>query len=371
MIGRDPTPHPLGEALIGARLGYPSGTPTIGFGTPIGHARPRKDPVNVRRGGSVKALPDTRTSDSLIEIATRFYLHGWTQAQIAREFGIDPSTVSRYLKRARDEGVVRVEIRPPRRHNIDLGRELAARYGLARAIVAPSEVDVSGALPAVAAVFLGGLLRSGMRVGIGWGQTLVAVIRNLEPGAVSHLVISQLAGGFSQATPGIQGHELARNMAAHYPGSSVTYLHAPSIVDTEEIQQAIMRDSSVRAALDAAAASDLAVVGIGEMQPGATLLRHHVSAEDRIRLLNAGAIGSMNTRFYDSEGRATGDLDARTIAITWEQLRAIPTVVAISAGVAKVEAIRGALRSGCIQILVTDQITATLLLRPATSEPDH
>ena len=74
--------------------------------------------------------------------------------------GLDPSTVSRYLKRARDEGIVHVEIRPPRRSDMDLGRALALRYGLARVIVAPAPEnhldDGERAVGAAAAGFLEG-----------------------------------------------------------------------------------------------------------------------------------------------------------------------------------------------------------------------
>ena len=69
----------------------------------------------------------------LVELASRFYLRGQTQAQIARDLGLDPSTISRHLKRARDEGIVRIEIRRPQGLHADLGRELADRFRLRRA----------------------------------------------------------------------------------------------------------------------------------------------------------------------------------------------------------------------------------------------
>ena len=59
--------------------------------------------------------PEARSIEVLTDIATRHYLHGESQIAIARDLGLDPSTVSRHLQRARDEGIVHVEIRPPRR----------------------------------------------------------------------------------------------------------------------------------------------------------------------------------------------------------------------------------------------------------------
>jgi DNA-binding transcriptional regulator LsrR (DeoR family) len=310
------------------------------------------------------AGPAPRPVDQLTEVARRFYLLGWTQVQIAQDLGLDPSTVSRYLKRARDEGIVRVEIRSPRRRNVDLGRRLADRYRLSRAIVAPTEDrDDLGALADVAAEYIGSLLGTGTRVGVGWGTTLSAVVRFMEPATVSNLIVAQLAGGLSDPVPGIQGHELVRQLATLYPGSHVRYLHAPSIVDSAPIRQAILTDRSVQAALHEAAASEIALVGIGEMSPSATMLRSpHITDDDRRRLLEAGVVGSMNTRFFDAAGRPAGHLDERTIAIEWSELEAIPTVVGIAAGTRKVAAIKGALATGSLDILVTDETTASRLV---------
>lgn len=66
-----------------------------------------------------------RTIDLLTEAATRYYLRADSQVDIARDLGLDPSTVSRYLRRARDESIVHMETRPPRRSDVDLGRSLS------------------------------------------------------------------------------------------------------------------------------------------------------------------------------------------------------------------------------------------------------
>lgn len=316
-------------------------------------------------GQSSRATPAAggRVTDLLVEVARRFYLVGETQVEIARDLGLDPSTVSRYLKRARDEGVVRVEIRPPLRRNVDLGRQLADAFHLSRVVVASTEEEGDlSCLADVAADYVGTLLRNGMRVGLGWGSTLSATVGCMEPGAVSDLIITQLAGGLSDPVPGIQGHELARHLASLYPGSLVHYLHAPSIVDSPAIKEAMLSNSSVQAALALATQSELALVGIGEIGPEATLLRSsQVTRGDLELLLADGVVGSMNGRFFGRDGRPAGHLDERTIAIEWAQLAAIPTVVAIAGGRTKADAILGALRSGCVDILITDEATATAL----------
>lgn len=304
-----------------------------------------------------------RVTDLLVEVARRFYLVGETQVEIARDLGLDPSTVSRYLKRARDEGVVQVKIRPPLRRNVDLARHLADYLQLSRVVVASAEDEGDlSTLADVAADYVGTLLRKGMRVGLGWGSTLSATVGCMETGTVSDLIITQLAGGLSDPVPGIQGHELARHLASLYPGSMVHYLHAPSIVDSRAIKEAILSDSSVQAALALAAQSELALVGIGEIGPEATLLRSaQITQSDLDLLIADGAIGSMNGRFFGRDGKPAGHLDERTIAIEWSELAAIPIVVAIASGQTKVDAILGALKSGCVDVLITDEATASAL----------
>lgn len=301
----------------------------------------------------------------LVEVATRFYNRGQTQAEIAREMEIDPSTVSRSLKRARDEGIVRIEICRPRRLHVDLGRDLAARYLLRRAVVvADDDDDVRSAMASTAADYLAGLLTNGTRLGLAFGRMPAAVIRSLPAGAVSNLDISVLLGGFRTAGAGIQGHELARHVASLYPDSRIHYLHAPLLVDDPGIRRAMLRDSSIKAALKSAAKSELALVGIGALADSAPLVRYgHLSNEDRQRLLQSGAVGDLCARFFTASGQPVLDIDDRLLAIERAELAKIPTVVAVAAGPEKYDAIRGALRTGCVHVLVTDEMTAQELLK--------
>jgi deoxyribonucleoside regulator len=315
------------------------------------------------------ARSDAHSLDLLIDVATRHYLHGASQHEIARDLNLDPSTISRYLKRARDEGIVQIEIVAPRRANVDMGLALARELGLARVLVAELRDTADDPLTAVAAVaaqFASDQLRRGTRVGIGWGESLAAVVDELDAGVVESLQVAQLAGGLAEGRPGIQGHELARRITEIYPHSRATYLHAPSIVDSAAICDAFLADRSVQAALAVAAQAEIALVGIGDMAPDATLFKaSHILSADREALLAQGAVGSMNARFYDAAGKPVGHLDCRTVALEWGQLAAIPTVIAVAAGEAKAYAIRGAARTGCIDVLVTDERTAAAMLDPA------
>ena len=308
------------------------------------------------------------TVDQLIDIATRFYITGESQVDIARSVGLDASTVSRYLKRARDEGIVRVEIHRPRSLHGDLALELAQEFDLKRAVVVGGEPGAAS-FPAVAraaADYVNSQLVNGMRLGLSWGRMLSAAIHLLPPGTVSDLDISLLHGGVGSAGAGIQGVELARHIASLHPRSHVHYLHAPVLVDSPDIKDAMLRDGSIRAALESAKSRDLALVGIGTLDETAPLIHYgHISPRDRRRLLDAGAVGDMCTRFFTPEGDPVHVLDDRLIAIGWDALKEIPLVVAMAAGLEKRDAILGALRAGVVSVLVTDEATARAVLQAA------
>jgi deoxyribonucleoside regulator len=302
------------------------------------------------------------TLELLIDLATRFYVDGESQVEIARQLGLDPSTVSRYLRRAREDGIVRIEIQAPQRRVDELGQELASRFELKRALVVASGQDMAPA----GADFVSTLLRNHMRLGLSWGRMLSQVVHRLPQRAVSDLDIALLHGGVGNAGPGIQGHELARHVASLYRQSAVTYLHAPLLVDSAEIKDAMLQDGSIKASLRAAANRELALVGIGTLDPEAPLVRYgHLSPSDRDRLLAAGAVGDVSTHFFTVEGEPVPVLDERLIAVEWAQVAKIPTVVALAGGRAKTHAILGALRSKLVDILVTDEDTARLVLGAA------
>ncbi len=317
-------------------------------------------PLQLWRGPAPGGFVDSSDIDFLVDLATRFYNHGHTQAQIARELQVDPSTVSRHLKRARDEGIVRIDIRRPRPLHLELGRTLAKRFALRRAVVVPNDDgDINTAVATAGAEHLSSLLSNGTRLSLSFGRMPSAVIQALPAGIVADLDISLLLGGFGTSGAGIQGHELARHVASLYPGSQIHYLQAPLLVDSPDIKQAMLRDGSINAALEAASDSELALVGIGTLRDDAPLVRYgHLSADDREALRQAGAVGDICARFFTADGQPVTVLDDRIIAIEGRYLADIPTVIAVAAGAEKRRAIHGALCTGYVDILITDEATA-------------
>src|ERR1700684_242471 len=74
-------------------------------------------------------------------IARRFYLDGASKSEIATELGLSRFKVARMLDRARDTGLVRIELHYEGGLDLDLSVRLGAKFGLRRCLVTDFPAD--------------------------------------------------------------------------------------------------------------------------------------------------------------------------------------------------------------------------------------
>jgi DNA-binding transcriptional regulator LsrR (DeoR family) len=302
----------------------------------------------------------------LAKVADLYYLRDLTQQEIAGRLGLSRPAVSRLLRRARDLGVVRIEIAAPPGSHHDLERALEERFGLREAVVVTGDADdpeaTRRALGRAGARYLERALRGGERVGISWGTTLRAVVDHLRPRPLRPVVVP-LVGGVGQVAPGIHANDLAAGLAAAFAGQA-HLLHAPAIVPGPALRRALLADAGIRRVLAQARQVDVALVGIGALVPSSTLVRSgYFSAADLAQLRRRGAVGDICTRAYTAVGAPVdGALDRRILAVGLDDLRRIRAVVAVAGGPEKAAAIAGALRGGLVDVLVTDHAAAAAVL---------
>ncbi|MGQ0550947.1 MAG: sugar-binding transcriptional regulator [Armatimonadota bacterium] len=306
----------------------------------------------------------------MAKVADLYYLRDLTQQEIADRLGLSRPTVSRLLRRSRATGIVRIEVVPPDAVHHALERELEERFGLREAIVVAGQGDAHATLASLgraAATFFERNVKRGSSVGVSWGTTLRAVIDHLRQRPLRPAVVP-LVGGVGQISPGIHANDLAHAIAEAFDGR-VHLLHAPAIVASRGVRQALLRDAGIAKVLALARQVEVALVGIGGLVPSSTLVQSgYFSASDLVTLRRRGAVGDICTRPFALDGSPVdGDLDRRILAIDLRDLRRIPTVIAVAGGAAKAEAIRGALVGRFVDVLVTDNLAAREILKAETS----
>jgi DNA-binding transcriptional regulator LsrR (DeoR family) len=175
--------------------------------------------------------------------------------------------------------------------------------------------------------------------------------------------VVQIVGSVPTLELDVNSLELVRRVA-DCAGGPVYPLHVPLLVDNPEMADALRRDAYVHKTVEMFDRLTKAVVGIGSWTASGSTVRASLP-EPLARQLDAlGAVADVCAAVLDANGcelRAPG-LPGRFIAISLEQLRAVPEVVAIAGGAAKAPAILAALRSGLIHRLITDEEAARVLL---------
>lgn len=311
----------------------------------------------------------------LAKVARMYYQHGLRQTEITERLNVHQSTVSRLLKRAEKEGIVRISLTVPPGAHPDLEEALQSTYGLREAIVVDSvgdEEHVVRDLGAAAAFYLETTLRPTDVVGISsWSAALLAMVEAMHPTLRSRGArVLQILGGVGN--PHAEAHAtLLTRRLADLVGGTATLLPAPGVVGSAEGKRVLVRDPFVQEATALFQSLTLALVGIGAIEPSKMLAASgNIFPPQELQMLRSrGAVGDICLRFFDAVGRpVSSPLNDRVISIELDQLRTVNRVVGIAGGARKTAAIRGALRGGLVNVLITDRGTAERVLQPATPD---
>jgi DNA-binding transcriptional regulator LsrR (DeoR family) len=309
-------------------------------------------------------------------IARRFYVDGVSKVDIAQEFGISRFKVARILTDAREQGLVRVDIRLPGTIDGGLSARLRDALGLRRAIVldtAPEpEASLRQHLAEVTADLLAEIVVDDDVLGLTWSRTVEATTAALT--RLAGCTVVQLAGTLAHPERDTGTVELVRRAAA-VSGGRAYAIYAPLVVPDATTAASLRGQPGIAEALGRFGDLTKAVVAVGAWGAHHSTVWEAVSDADRKHYLDLGACAEVSGRLFDAHGHALHtDLDDRIIAITVEQLRAVPEVVAIAAGAARAGAVGAVVRAGFVTTLVTDVGCARAILdapapRPRPDEP--
>lgn len=311
-----------------------------------------------RRGGDLSLA---------IRAAWLHYAGGMTQSEVAARLGVTGAKAHRLINRANHEGMVKVTIDGDIAECVALEIRLSERYDLRYCEVVPDLNDEPlpiRALGVAGAAYLAREIEAGAGqvIGVGHGRTLAACVDLMARRPARGTRFVSLLGGLTRnlaANPHDTMHRLAEKT-----GAEAYVMPVPFFANTPEDREVMLSQRGVRDVFDLAARSDLKLVGIGTVEPAASLVQTGMISRAEIAEVEAGgATGELLGHFFDAEGRtvATGLTD-RTISVPIEGLKAT-RVVAVAGGKTKTGAIRSILMSGLLTGLITDERTAYALLR--------
>lgn len=306
----------------------------------------------------------------IARVAQMYHIEKQRQADIAEHLRMSQATVSRMLKKALEEEIVRTTVVAPAGTFAALEEALRARFNLPEAIVVECaeerDAEIMARIGEAAAHFLEATLQTDEVIGVSsWSETILKMVDNIHPikGTKAKYVVQTL-GGMGDPSVQTQANQLTTRLAK-LTGAEPRLLTAPGMAQSREAKLVMVSDPYVRETMDLFHRITLAIIGIGAVVPSRMLARsgNAFSSNELAEELEAGAVGDMGLRFFNAEGKPViTPLDDRVIGMRFEDLAKVDRVLALAGGPSKVAAIHGALNTGVIDVLVTDKFTACRLL---------
>lgn len=298
-----------------------------------------------------------------VRIAELYYDENKTQDEIGSILGVTRWKVGRLLTRARERGIVRIQIVHPRARRHGAERELRERFGLKDAVVVPFADELRSTVARAAADYLTTLRPVPRTLGVSWGRTLDDVADHLAIGWAIGVTVIQINGGVSlNRRPGTAS-TTAADIARKAAGSAVL-LPSPAILERLETARAIAADRTVADVLNRASGASAFLYSAGVADSSSVLVDSgYLSPVDVEELVRKGAVGDVVGRYIDANGNPVDPaLDERTVGLSLDQLRAADTAIFVAAGEAKHDVARAVVSSGLCSVVITDEGTAAALL---------
>ena len=301
----------------------------------------------------------------LVEVAKMYYEQELTQADIASALGVSRPLISNMLHRAKELGIVNIEIRSPLRSDKELFNRLKKRYGLVDGLIIPANrnnLDFSlRNVVSQAALFVEKKLANCQRIGLGWGNTVSQLINLFHVdliGMDNQRVACPLIGSMTSPSSDWHPNELARRLTERIGGQTV-WLHAPAFPGTKENYKNFQVTEEFQYIYKCWQKLDIALVEI-EAYPSvpdqATAIRFGFALNTK------QAVGGLLSYFYDISGKIIEGENDYVIRIPLDFLRKVKRIFLICSGNTKVQALLGALKMDIVTHLVTDDITANTML---------
>lgn len=312
----------------------------------------------------------------LIKVSELYFKDGLSQEKIAKKLNVSRTTISRALGKAKQEGIVRIHITYPESSNMMMEKEMEKSFGLKEALIAvPVEGQTSAQAVAGQTVdYVIRVLKKNMILGVTWGRAMYEFVRRLgedeRTRALSYrnVKIVPFLGTPSEVDRNYKYRMTYSNTLAtgigDILGCTSYNLSAPMFVQDEQAKNMIESIDGVSKVLKIAEQSDIALFGIGSIGADSSIIKAGMrTGEEYEELRRQGGAGEIVGRIYDSFGNTIDEkLNKKMVGISLERMRTIPIRAGVAYGPGKTEAIRGAMKGGIINVLITDAATAENIL---------
>jgi len=302
----------------------------------------------------------------IVEICRLYYEKELTQAQIAKTFDISRPAVSKLLAEARHRGIVQIEIKSPLDSDEDLLNQLIRFFNLKGGLIIPSATNdeeiIRSMIISQTILYLEKIFSDINRLGIGWGRTIGDLIEEFKiriSNEDESRSVCPVIGSAPNAIQWLQTNELTRIFAEKI-NFTPYYLHAPAFPFSENDKQLFMNTIEYQKISELWANLDTILLGAGTYP---TVPDQATAVRFGTRLKEKKAVGVLATYYYDINGSIIESPNDIVVRIPLEYIEKARRVMVVSGSPKKIRSLRGALMTGLVTHLITDETTARELIK--------
>ena len=242
------------------------------------------------------------------------------------------------------------------------------RFGLKECFIVPKSYDllaVKQAMGRAGLQLLRRIVDNKQVIGLAWGTSIRELTHHAQNSKVPQIDSDfvPLDGGPENIDSELHVNTLCYELARAF-GGRCHYIYAPVITRTAEIRNAIVQDANYEKISAFWKKLDIGLVGIGAPVKSSNLVWMGEFGRQAIESLSkTGTVGEICSVFFDKNGREVKtDFSDRIIGVDLDTLRNLNYSIGMAASREKVPAIMGACKGQAINVLITDEMTAKIML---------
>jgi deoxyribonucleoside regulator len=306
----------------------------------------------------------------IARVAEMFYIHGISQYEIAEKFNFSKAKVCRIIKEAKKRNIIVFSVKKFDKIKIDLEKSLEDKYGLKEAMIYPdsdlNDYDENLAFKEVGLLgfrYMERIIKDGLNIALTWGKTLYHMIKNIDLGKKYDVHIFSTLGGVSLTMAEYQNNNLVQMLSERIGGKSYP-IYLPLILEKPEHKDLYLSESNVKKVLGDTSKMDYYFAGLGIISEDSRMYKLGGFDLAFVKSLSSKKIvGELGLNFFDIEGNFVNTgIEDRIINFSIDDIRKIKNKVIVCFGLEKVIPLKALLRTGIVDILITDSITAESLM---------
>ena len=302
----------------------------------------------------------------IAKIAYLYYFENMDLKAIGNLFGVSYATISRLLKKGREDGIINIVINSQYEKEVELEEKLKNALGLKEIFPVYVEEQYSydnilNLLGIEAARYFSSILKDGDNLGISLGRTIYNVVNHLRDVRQKNVNLIQLFGHTPWFPIELTSFDFINRLQSKYKWS-YNIINSELLADNKKTKKILMNSESIKKVFKLHKNIDVGLISVGEFNPQLPYFYHedYINHDELDELIERNIVGESVFSYFDIDGNIHDvKLVDRMICISTGNLKKIKNKILVSGGPQKTEAILGAARAGLVDTLITDSLNVS------------